>query len=421
MSSRSTRKSAATLEVEPNDELDGIVTTGTDLAEIDVATLEAPVSGCDGAESSTADGLPVEAPSPGTDTPATDSGPSDTTQTSAPANTAEALSTQLDQLVRSVGLIEELSRRARETAADDLARYDALLGSEEQYTRGLEQACTIRDQARRVRERAFGAEARTAAEPLVLDADRVLQAFTDLAAIWQQQASTFLVEHPDVELLLAERRIDAEEARRREAAAGHARELKTLLESASAALKSGILHEGKRLLAVLERQFPEETTAIEYLRLQVRHAVRAEKDAAARKALVATAEHQARGDFEAAVRVLEGVDVDGLSRDLSEDVFGRWCDACSRLSQTGGVTLVRDARTQGRGVIYIRDPLYPNGLVVFSSLGMGDEYPEGRVVARPSVLRRARGFREASPPPASSWPSSATSTAAPAPRGPVHH
>ena len=70
----------------------------------------------------------------------------------------------------------------------------------------------------------------------------------------------------------------------------------------------------------------------------------------------------------------------GLSLDVSEDIFGRWCDACSRLAQTTGAWLVRFAPARGRGLILLKDPSRPQELQVFSSLGMGSDYPNGVMI-----------------------------------------
>jgi hypothetical protein len=338
-----------------------------------------------------------------------------------PNVTGDVLRQQLEQLVQSVSIVEELSRRARETAAGDLALYQALLASQQQYAERLDQACAIRDQAHSVLEHAFGQAARAAAEPLVAEAERVLQAFTQLAVAWQQRASDFLVEHPDVELLLAERRAQEEQARRQETLAARAHRLKLVVASSEEALDQGLLAEGRRLLAALEHEFPGETATIHRLRLKLEQCVRAARDAAAHQALALATEHQARGDLEAAVSVLEQVEVHGLSEEMSQDVFGRWSDTCSRLAQTAGAVLVRFAPAQGRGLILYTDPAYPNGLVVFSSLGMGPGFPQGKVVTDIAVLRRARPFREASPLPVTAWTSTGYSASVPAPAVPIRH
>src|SRR5207244_9270201 len=99
-----------------------------------------------------------------------------------------ALARQLEQIVESVSVVEELSRRAREVASTDLALYDALQASHQQYSERLGQACAIRDQALEVHQRAFGHEAKSAAEPMVADAERVVQAFTHLSDAWYRRA-----------------------------------------------------------------------------------------------------------------------------------------------------------------------------------------------------------------------------------------
>jgi hypothetical protein len=330
----------------------------------------------------------------------------------------DRLAEQLEQLVQSVSAVEDLSRRAREIASTDLARYDALLNSQQQYDTGLEQARAIRDQAIDVRERAFGHEAKSAAEPLVADAERVLEAFTELSTAWQERASAFLLQHPDVSFLLLERDADVERARQAELAAARVRQLQTLIAACDAAIRHGVLKEARRLLDLIEAEFPEQTSTREQLRLSLLRRERAEKDDAARQALAACAEHQARGDLEAAVNALEQVDVLGLSVDVSQDVFGRWSDVCSRHAQLSGTTLYRYAPAQGRGVILYADPAYPNGLIVFSSLGMGPGFKQGKVVSDLAIVQRARTFREAAPLPTRSWGSFGTmpsSTPVPAP------
>ena len=336
-----------------------------------------------------------------------------------PNLTGDVLGQQLEQLVQSVGIVEELSRRARDTAANDLARYEALLASQQQYAERLDLARGIRDQARTALECAFGQEARAAGESLVGEAERVLQAFAALAEAWQQRASAFLAEHPDVDLLLAERRQQEEHERLWQQLTARARQLESLVANIDDVIVQGLFVESRRLIAVLERDFPEEAATIEQLKHKLAHYVRAEKDTVARHALAQSTEHQARGDFEAAVTTLEHVDVHGLSQDVSEDVFGRWSDACSRLAQSAGAALVRFAPAQGRGLILYPDPAYPNGLLVFSSLGMGPGFPQGKVVTDVAILRRARPFREAAAVPTTSWASFASAAPALAPAAPI--
>jgi len=150
--------------------------------------------------------------------------------------------------------------------------------------------------------------------------------------------------------------------------------------------------------------------------------IRTQKDAAALEALKQSTEHQARGELEAAVIALENVDVHGLSKDVGEDVFGRWSDACSRMAQAASVPLLRFAPAKGRGIILYRDAQYPKGLVVFSSLGISNHFPQGKIVTDPIILDRARGFREArAMPDLDGWATFRTSYVAAAPSAPVRH
>jgi hypothetical protein len=348
-----------------------------------------------------------------------------------PQEASEILAQQLAQLVHSVSIGEELSRRAREAAIGDFAVCDSLEASQQQYADRLAQACTIRDRACQVHERAFGREARDAAEPVVADAYRVVHAFTELSSAWGQRASMFLEEHPDIQLLLAERQAQEEQRRNAEAIAARERPVRALVGECEEAARSGLLNDARRLVDRIEREFPDHTATTDVLRRKLEQRERAAKDDAARQALAACAEHQARGDLEGAVNVLEQVDVHGLSVDVSQDVFGRWSDAYSRLAQTAAATLLRFAPAQGRGLILYADPAYPNGLIVFSSLGMGAGFPQGKVIPDIAILRRTadakqlcpncRGFREATPHPATSWGSFGVSAANSETLSPIRH
>jgi len=156
------------------------------------------------------------------------------------------------------------------------------------------------------------------------------------------------------------------------------------------------------VLAVLQREFEGEATLLE-LEQRVQRCARAERDEVARRALLEAADARTRGDLEAAVVAIEQVDVRGLSREVSKLVFGRWSDACSRLAQTAGASLVRFAPAQGRGLILYEDPANANALPVFSSLGMGPGFPQGKQITDPWIIERARSFDEAAPPAQSSW------------------
>lgn len=315
-----------------------------------------------------------------------------------------SLTSRLRKLVVAVGQVEEISQRAREVAATDLALYSGIAASQRQFEEGLAEAQRIGQDAEAVYQRAFGREAKALAEPAVLEAHEVQQAFADLADTWRGQAETFLAEHPDVDALLVEQRQQKEDARRREAARARADRFQQLVAATDAALRQGQLNDARECLKVLGREFPAEAERTAPLHERLDHRVRAANDAIARRVLLQASELQGRGDFEAAVKLLEAVDVSELSRETSEDVFGRWSAACSLLGQTGGLELLRYSPAQGRGVIVHRDPSVRYGMLVFSSLGMGPDYFEGRVVSGAdregaAIMARARAFRPAEVPP----------------------
>src|SRR5262249_35627583 len=150
----------------------------------------------------------------------------------------------------------------------------------------------------------------------------------------------FLQDHADVQSLIAERRRQEDLAREQEAAVLRTRRLEALLTQSDEALAAGLVAETKSLIAVLREQHPDEHLAAKSLEDRLTLLIRTQKDAAALEALKQSTEHQARGDLEAAVIALENVDVHGLSKDVGEDVFGRWSDACSRMAQAASVPLL---------------------------------------------------------------------------------
>jgi hypothetical protein len=315
-----------------------------------------------------------------------------------------SISARLTNLVVAVSQVEELSRQARQAAASDLALYSGIAASQRQFEVGLTEARRIGLEAQTVYQRAFGREAKAVAEPAVAEALEVEHAFNELADAWRNQAESFLVEHPDVEALLSEQRQQDDDARRREVARAKAERFQQLVTATDAALREGLLDDARDCLKLLGREFPAEAARVAPLQERLDHRVRAANDAAARRVLFQASELQGRGEFDAAVKLLEAVEIQGLSRETSEDVFGRWSAACSLLGQTGGLELLRYSATQGRGIILHRDPSVPYGLVVFSALGMGPGYFEGRVVSAAdregsAMVARARPFRPAELPP----------------------
>lgn len=338
------------------------------------------------------------------------------------------ISDRLRNLVVTVAQVEELSRLAREAAATDLELYNGIATSQRQFEDGLADARRIGQEAQDVYKRAFGREAKAVAEPAVAEAHEVEQAFAELADAWRERADSFLSEHPDVESLLAEQRQLDEEARRRGIARAKAERFQQLVTAMDGALRQGLLDDARDCLKMLGTEYPNEADRLKPLHERLQHRVRAENDAAARRMLVEASELQGRGEFNAAVRLLEAIDVQGLSREASEDVFGRWSAACSLLAQTGDLELLRYSPTQGRGIILHRDPSVPYGLVEFSSLGMGPSHFEGRIVSAADregslIISRARPFRAAELPAEmnSGWYGRSYVVASGSPAAPVRH
>jgi hypothetical protein len=338
------------------------------------------------------------------------------------------ISARLRDLVVTVAEVEELSRRARAAAANDLEMYNGIATSQRQFEDGLADSRRIGREAEEVYQRAFGREARAVAEPAVAEAREVEQAFAELADAWRQRAEFFLSEHPDVETLLAEQRQRDDEAHRREIARAKAERFQQLVNATDCALRQGLLDEARDCLKMLGKEYPNEADRLKPLHDRLQHRVRAVNDAAARRVLVDASELQGRGEFNAAVRLLEAVDVHGLSREASEDVFGRWSAACSLLAQTGDLELLRYSPTQGRGIILHRDPSVPYGLVEFSALGMGPSHFEGRVVSAADregsvIISRARSFRAAELPSEmhAGWYGRSYVVASGSPAAPVRH
>src|SRR5437763_1931735 len=108
-------------------------------------------------------------------------------------------------------------------------------------------------------EVAMQLEEATATEPAIVDiqadgelgvgeAQRVVGAFTELASAWEQRASVFLDEHPDIQLLLAERKAQEEQVRQAEVLAARDRRLRALVAECQEATRTGLLHDGRRLV-----------------------------------------------------------------------------------------------------------------------------------------------------------------------------
>jgi hypothetical protein len=319
---------------------------------------------------------------------------------------SQALAARLEALLGAVVEVEQLSRQAREAAASDLAHYDALVTARQVLEHHQREAAGIRQRAEQLTDSAFGEQARAVAASTLAEARQLEQVLGDLVEQRSSEAVAFQLDHPDVEALVEERRLQVAEERRRELEAERAARLADLLQGGELAMRQGALVEAQECLRRLKAEFPTEER-IGALRTRLHQRAQTARDANARAALEEAAEHQGRGDLEAAVTVLEKVEVRGLSPEVGEDVFGAWSQACSRLAQSAGFdlgpagswheALKRFAPAKGRGLILMCDPAVPHGLIVFSSLGMGPGFPRDKIATDRLILERARGFRRAAP------------------------
>ena len=295
-------------------------------------------------------------------------------------------------LLGAVLEVERLSRRAREAAASDLAHYDALVTARQVLEHHQREAAGIRERAEQLAASAFGQQARAVAASTLAEARQLEQTLGDLVEQRTAEAAAFQAEPPGRRG--AGRGAPSAGSRGAPARArGGARP--TAGRSAPgrrAGPAPGRAGRGSGVPPPTQSRVPEpRRSSIGALRTRLHQRAQAARDAAARAALEQAAEHQGRGDLEAAVTVLEQLEVRGLSPEVGEDVFGAWSQACSRLAQSACFdqgtpgsphqALVRFAPAKGRGLILMRDPAVPHGLVVFSALGMGPGYPRDKVVS----------------------------------------
>jgi hypothetical protein len=313
----------------------------------------------------------------------------------------------MQTLLAAVLQVEQLSSQARDAAASDLAHYDAMFEAQQLLERHRQEAARILDRAEKLAATAFGEQARAAAAPAMAEASELERMLGELVERRIAEAATFKADHPDVEALVEERRLEAGEARRRQLETKRAQRIDNLVQAVELAVRQGALVEARECLRRFEAEFPTEEQRIQGLRIRLNQRLQAARDSGVRTILARAGEYVGRGDLEAALSVVEQVDVRGLSPEVNEDLFGLWSQCCSRLAQSAGFdqgpagslheAFVRFAPTKGRGLILMRDPAVPHGLIVFSSLGMGPGYPRDRIISDRLIVERARGFRRAAP------------------------
>jgi hypothetical protein len=296
---------------------------------------------------------------------------------------------QLASISSSLDSMARQDAHARDRAALDLARYDALMADQREAQRALDEMRRIRATAEQLAAEAFTDEARAhaAQQAAIARANELhcMQFLADRAA-----ALEVLVGRPHLARALADRRQladqQAEIARRAEAE--RAAELDNGLAAIDEALTADQVDDAARLLEPLVRQFaddPEVRKKADTIRWRLRQRL----VAPAEQALSDIVRPQYRDDPEAVVARLAQLDPTKLPEDLARRVFGRWSNACySVIQQRGWHTPKRHAPFIGRGMIFARQT--PEGSdTTVSSLGMSEWWP-GKVVTEAFVLRMAR-------------------------------
>ncbi len=299
------------------------------------------------------------------------------------------LRTELETASGTLAAIARRDQEARAVALRDLDRYDEIMAHLREAEGAHQQACQVREEAERLVESAFAAEARTEASRVVDIAAEAEQVSGHAAAEWQREVEA-MASRLDLERLLAERRRQADAEKAQAAEAEKARRLVGALARARAALEAGRMEEATGLLETAANEHPGHPEIASLT------SIIAQRDLAVKIDAVETALWEARRvyrrDAAAAVAELETLDLDGIPEPLARQVFGEWARACARLCrERGAIEPLRYAPDPGRGAVIARER--PDGsYLVVSAVGMGPNWKTGSAVDERRV-RRARPLR----------------------------
>lgn len=339
--------------------------------------------------------LDLESLPPGPETadsePATDSQASQdagTAQTTAQQDLASLLA-QLSTISTGLDTMARQDARARDQAALDLGRYEALLADKQEAERALAEVRRVRAAAEQLAAEAFTDEARGQAAQHAAIARAAELNFTLLLADRARELEK-LAARPHLARALADRDRHAEQ--QAEAARHAEAERATRLDSGLAALHQALtadqLADAQRLLEPLIREFPDHAEVrrrADALRWRLRQRL----VAPAETALQEIVRRPFREDPEAVMARLAELNMDNLPEDLARRVFGLWSNACYRVvQQRGWLEPKRHAPFSSRGMIHAR-PMSDGPATTVSSLGM-PEWRPGDVVRDQRVLRGSR-------------------------------
>lgn len=307
----------------------------------------------------------------------------------APTQDLASMFAQLASMSSSLDSMARQDAHARDRAALDLARYDALIADQQEAQRALDEMRRIRATAEQLAAEAFTVEARAhAAQQAALARANELNCMQFLAD--RAAALEILVARPHLARALADRRrlADQQSEIARRAEAERTAELSNGLASIEEALTADQVDDAARLVQSLVRQFPDNAEVrkkADTIRWRLRHRL----VAPAEQALSDIVRPPYRDDPEAVVARLAQLDPTKLPEDLARRVFGHWSNACySVIQQRGWHTPKRHAPFIGRGMIFAR-PTPEGSDTTVSSLGMPEWWP-GKVVTEGYVLKTAR-------------------------------
>jgi len=309
-------------------------------------------------------------------------------QSSAPQDLASLIA-QLASISSSLDTTARQDAHARDRAAFDLARYEALLADQQEAERALAEARRLRAAAEQLAANAFTDEARAHAAQQAAIARALELSGTQVLAD-RSRALEELAARPHLTRALADRRHLAEqqaEAARRAEAERNER-LASGLAAVKQALTADDLDRAQKLLEPLTREFADNAdvkSLADRTRWRVRHGL----VAPAEEALHDVVRRPYRDDPETVVARLAALHIHDLPEDLGRRIFGLWSNACySVVQQRGWHNPERYAPLTSRGMVYARPT--PDGPdTVVSSLGM-PEWRPADVVTDQRVLKTSR-------------------------------
>jgi hypothetical protein len=285
----------------------------------------------------------------------------------------------LEELERANATLTTIARRdeeARNQALSDLERYDGLMAELERAETALARSQELLARAQALADDAFRDEAREAAANVVTIAQANDQRAAELVLGIRAQLDA-LAQDIDIERLLKVRRRVEEQEQAKAVQSERAERLSASLRRAVAALDLGHVEDARVALAPFaaeEPQDPEVASLLEEIG-------RAELEIKAEQAEDALwdARRSYHRDPAAALTWLETLDVEGLPRDLSGQVFGQWARTAARVCRQRDIQQpLRYTPALGRGAVLVRHA--SGAYQVVSALGMGPRWAPGALV-----------------------------------------